>query len=54
MAISATTQSRMSSTVIHSGLVFLVMVATIVLPEFRKILPAEDTGAKSQLLGSQA
>ena len=34
----------MSSTVIHSGLVFLVMVATIVLPAFRKILPAEDTG----------
>lgn len=34
----------MSSTVIHSGRVFLVMVATIVLPAFRKILPAEDTG----------
>ena len=34
----------MSSTVIHSGRVLLVIVATIVLPAFRKILPAEDTG----------
>ena len=35
----------MSSTVIHNGLVFLVIAPTIVLPAFRKILPAEDTGA---------
>ena len=34
----------MSSTVSHSGLVFLVMVATIVLPQGMEILPAEDTG----------
>ncbi|MBU5655117.1 PrsW family intramembrane metalloprotease [Corynebacterium aurimucosum] len=34
----------MSSTVIHSGRVLLVIVATIVLPALRKILPAEDTG----------
>lgn len=34
----------MSSTVIHSGLVFLVMVVTIALPHGMEILPAEDTG----------
>lgn len=34
----------MSSTVSHSGLVFLVMVDTIVLPLGMEILPAEDTG----------
>ena len=34
----------MSSTVIHSGLVFLVMVDTIALPQGMEILPAEDTG----------
>ena len=44
----------MSSTVIHSGRVFLVMVVTIALPHGMEILPAEDTGAKSQLLGSKA
>ncbi|QRP98291.1 PrsW family intramembrane metalloprotease [Corynebacterium sp. FDAARGOS 1242] len=36
----------MSSTVIHSGLVFLVMVVTIALPHGMKILPAEDTGTR--------
>lgn len=34
----------MSSTVIHSGRVFLVMVVTIALPQGMEILPAEDTG----------
>ena len=34
----------MSSTVIHSGLVLLVMVVTIALPQGMEILPAEDTG----------
>ena len=34
----------MSSTVIHNGLVFLVMVVTIALPQGMEILPAEDTG----------
>ena len=34
----------MSSTVSHSGRVFLVMVVTIALPQGMEILPAEDTG----------
>ena len=36
----------MSSTVIHNGLVFLVMVVTIALPHGMEILPAEDTGTR--------